>query len=100
MSETIEKQKESLKKAVKPPSMYNVIFFNDDFTTFEFVMTCLTYIFGKTDEQAFVITKQIHEQGKGVVGQYTKDIALTKQQLAIDFAKSMEYPLQVSIEQS
>lgn len=100
MSETIDKQKEAIKKAVKPPAMYNVLFLNDDYTTFEFVMACLQHIFGKTEEQAYLITQQIHNAGKGVVGQYTKDIALTKQQMALDFAQSMEYPLQVIIEQA
>jgi len=100
MSETIEKEKQSQKQNIKPPNMYAVIFLNDDFTTFEFVMSCLQQIFNKTEEQAFVITQKIHTDGKGVVGQYTKDVAFTKQQMAIDFAKSHEFPLQVLVQQA
>jgi len=98
MTAIIDKQVDNTKQAVKPPSICNVIFVNDDFTTFEFVMSCLIQIFGKTEEQSFVITDQIHVQGRGIVGQYTRDIALTKQQMVLDYAKSMEFPLQVVVE--
>lgn len=96
MSETIEK--ETTKLALKPPVMWNVIFLNDDFTTMEFVIACLISVFNKSIEQANQITLDIHQKGKGVVGQYTKDIALSKQENAMDFAKQYEHPLQVAVE--
>lgn len=98
MSELLDKQ--TIKQAIKPPKMWNVIFVNDDFTTFEFVMTCLMSIFNKTEEQAFSLTKAVHDSGKAIVGQYPKDIAETKQEMCIDFARANEYPLQVVIEQA
>lgn len=79
--------------------MWNVIFLNDDFTTFEFVMALLMQVFNKSGEQAIMITKEVHEKGKGVVGTYTKEIALTKQTIAMDYAKQYEYPLQVIVEE-
>lgn len=97
MSELLDKQ--TNKQAVKPPKMWNVVFVNDDFTTFEFVMVCLMCIFNKTEEQAFAITKAIHESGKGIVGQYSKDMAETKTQMAIEFAREREHPLHIEMEQ-
>jgi len=97
MSEIVEKQ--TNKQAIKPPSMWNVLFLNDDFTTFEFVMALIIQVFNKTEEQAHLITKDIHEKGKGIVGTYTKEIAATKQTIAMDYAKKFGHPLQVVIEE-
>lgn len=97
MSETIEKK--PVKERLKPPSMYNVVMHNDDYTTMEFVVAVLMYVFNKTQEQAVQIMMQIHQQGKGVAGTYTHDIATTKQEAAMDFAKSQEHPLQITVEQ-
>lgn len=96
MSEIIEK--ETIKQALKPPVMWNVVFINDDFTPFDFVIYCLIDIFAKTQEQAEMIASDIHTKGKGIVGQYSKDIAQTKQDDAVNFARSMEHPLNVQIE--
>jgi ATP-dependent Clp protease adaptor protein ClpS len=98
MSEIFEK--ETLKQAVKPPSMWNVVFVNDDFTTMEFVMECLIYVFSKTESQAATVMLAVHQTGKGVVGQYTKDIAITKQTMAIEFARMNEHPLQILLEEA
>lgn len=97
MYEFIEKQES--KQELKPPAMWNVIVLNDDFTPMEFVVICLMTIFNKTQEQAIRIMLNIHEQGKGIAGTYTHDIALTKQAAALDFAKSNGHPLLLTVEQ-
>lgn len=96
MAEIFEKQTE--KQAVKPPVMWNVIFLNDDFTSFEFVIACLISVFKKSMEEAVRITEEVHHKGKGIAGLYTKDIAITKQQETMAYAKSQEHPLQVVVE--
>jgi ATP-dependent Clp protease adaptor protein ClpS len=98
MSEIFEKQKE--KQKIKPPQMWNVVMLNDDFTTFEFVMACLMQIFNKTEQQAFKITQDIHNSGKGIVGQYPRDIAETKKEYALAFARQEEHPLHVEISEA
>ena len=98
MSELLEKQ--TNKQAVKPPAMWNVIFVNDDFTTFEFVQVVMMAIFNKSTEQAYILTKSVHESGKAVVGQYSKDIAETKRDMAIEFAKEEGHPLNILLEQN
>lgn len=96
MSEIIER--ETTKQALKPPSLWNVIFVNDDYTTMEFVMECLQSVFGKTPEQSYMIMLQIHEQGKGIVNSYVKEIAISKQIQAQEFAQQQGHPLKVEVE--
>lgn len=96
MSEQLEKQ--TSKQAVKPPAMFSVIFVNDDFTPFDFVIAVLMKVFQKSESQAEMIAGEIHKKGNGVVGQYTKDIADTKKDMAMAYAQALEHPLQVKIE--
>ena len=83
-----------------PPPMYSVVLHNDDFTTFEFVIEVLTQICNISKEQAFLVAKAVHEQGKGSAGVYTKDVAETKQVLIMDAAQQQEHPLKVTVEPS
>lgn len=96
MSELLDKQTD--KQKVRPPSMFNVVFHNDDFTTVEFVISVLITVFNKGVEEAVLVTKNVHEQGKGVAGQYTKEVAETKQIMAMDHAKAHEFPLKITLE--
>jgi len=98
MSEQLEK--ETTKQKVEPPKMWNVVMYNDDFTPFDFVIGCLMYVFGKTESQASKIAMDIHTKGKSVVGQYTRDMAETKQAMAQAFAVQEQHPLKIEIEQA
>ena len=51
------------------PSMWKVIFHNDDVTPMQFVTQILIEIFNKTEDQAVNLCKTIHEKGKGVVAE-------------------------------
>ena len=68
-----DSQKEKLKEEV--PKKYKVIFHNDDYTPFEFVIFILIDYFSKDESEAFQIAKNIHNDGKGIAGVFTKDIA-------------------------
>lgn len=46
---------------------FNLIFLNDDTTTFEFVIFLLVSLIGKTSEEALDITHSIHKKGSAVV---------------------------------
>lgn len=78
---------------VKKPSMYVVILINDDFTPMEFVIEVLMKYFGKSAELARLIMLQVHYQGRGVCGVFTREIAETKVTLVNAFARSHEHPL-------
>lgn len=77
---------------------YMVIFHNDDYTTKWFVVMVLMKFFHMTEEQAATFMLGVHEQGQGVVGVYTKDIAETKVAQVHEFAKEYEMPLQLTVE--
>lgn len=87
------------KQAIKPPGMWSVIILNDDFTSFDIVIYCLMEYFGKTEEDSVRIAMKVHKEGKGVVGVYIKEIAETKQAMAMEFAKYNEAPLQLILEE-
>lgn len=96
MTTTLDKKSERL--AIKPPSMFNVVLHNDDFTSMEFVIALLTQIFKKSLDEAMAITQHVHENGKGVAGQYTRDIAETRKTEAIQAARRYEHPLNITVE--
>jgi ATP-dependent Clp protease adaptor protein ClpS len=83
---------------VKPPDMYKLVLMNDDFTPMEFVIAVLLKVCNLTIEQATHVTLQVHEQGKGIAGTYTKDIAETKQTTIMQYASAYEHPLQAQVE--
>jgi ATP-dependent Clp protease adaptor protein ClpS len=82
----------------KRPSMWNVIFYDDDFTTMEFVQFALMKIFHKSAEDALALTLAVHTQGKGVAGTYTLEVAEEKQSEVLLMAKIEEHPLKVGVE--
>ena len=98
MTDTAIKTLTQEKIKVEEPSKYDVIFLNDEVTTFEFVVKVLTQIFNKTTDQAIALTKQIHEQGKGIVGTYIYEIAEQKGIETTLLARDEGYPLQVKVQ--
>lgn len=79
---------------VKPPRMYQVIMLNDDYTPMEFVVRVLQEYFSKDLETATQIMLQIHVEGKGVCGVYSKDVATTKVEQVLEAAHRAGHPLQ------
>ena len=83
---------------VKKPSMYLVILLNDDFTPMDFVVAVLIEFFAKTLVLATHIMLQVHYQGRGVCGVYTREIAETKVAIVNAYARSYDYPLLCTME--
>ena len=79
------------------PGLYDVVFLNDSITTMEFVVKVLKQIFGKTPEQAKNITTRIHEDGQGIVGSYTHEVAEQKGIETTLAARQENFPLQVKV---
>lgn len=82
----------------KPPSMYRVLMFNDDYTPMEFVIVVLQEFFGKDRETATKMMLKIHLDGKAVCGTYSRDIAATKVNQVLDAAHQAGHPLQCASE--
>jgi len=82
----------------KKPSMYKVLVLNDDYTPMEFVVHILERFFNKNRQEATDIMLHVHRRGVGICGIYTYEVAETKVQQVMDFARSNEQPLQCTME--
>ena len=89
---------ETAKPQLKKPSFYQVVVLNDDYTPMDFVVEVLEQFFSMSIEQATQVMLAIHHQGKAVAGTYSKDVAETKAQQVIDFARNNEHPLLCQVE--
>lgn len=82
----------------KKPPMYKVLLHNDDYTTREFVVWVLQSVFHKNETDAIAIMSHVHNNGVGVAGVYTFEVAETKVTKTMALAKAQQFPLQLSIE--
>ena len=100
MSKTdiVVKPKILAKTNIKPPSLFNVIFINDNVTTMEFVIEVLKTIFNHDEETAKEITVKIHEEGSSVVSILPYEIAEQKGVEATLLARNNGFPLNVKLE--
>ena len=78
--------------------MWNIVFYNDDYTSMDFVVFVLKRVFHRSTEDALALTLAVHTQGKGIAGTYTFEIAEQKQCEVLLMAKIEEHPLRVEIE--
>ena len=85
------------KKSKLENKIYDVIFFNDDITTMEFVVRVLMQIFSKSHFKAEIIMRRVHEEGKGIVGSYIHEIAGQKKIETLALAEQENFPLKVLI---
>ena len=84
----------------KPPHLYRVILFNDDYTTMEFVIEVLQRFFAMNRERALQIMLKIHNEGSAVCGVYSREIAESKVIQVSGFAKQHGHPLRCGMEEN
>ena len=82
----------------KKPSLYKVLLLNDDYTPMEFVVHVLERFFNKGREEATRIMLHVHQQGVGICGVYTYEVAETKVAQVMDFSRQNQHPLQCTME--
>ena len=82
----------------KKPSMYRVLLLNDDYTPMEFVVDILEVVFNKSHEEAVTIMLHVHQNGVGVCGVFTYEVAETKVAQVLDAARRNQHPLQCTME--
>jgi len=80
--------------------MFKVMILNDDYTPMEFVVIVLQKFFLLTREKATQIMLKVHRDGMGVCGVYAKDIAATKVDQVLSYAKQHQHPLQCMMEEN
>ena len=83
---------------VAEPPMYRVMLLNDDYTTMEFVVEVLVYVFQKSSEEAMQIMLNVHRSGVGVCGIYPYEIAETKVDTVLRLAQENGFPLKCIME--
>jgi len=84
-------------KAQKP-SLYRVLILNDDYTPMEFVVYVLERFFHKNADEATKIMLHVHQNGVGVCGVFTYEVAETKVAQVVDMARRHQHPLQCTME--
>lgn len=82
----------------KRPSLYKVLLLNDDYTPQEFVVWLLQAVFKKDSEEAVRIMLHVHQNGVGVCGVYTYEIAETKVAQVMELSRRNQHPLQCTME--
>jgi ATP-dependent Clp protease adaptor protein ClpS len=82
----------------KPPSLYQVVMLNDDYTPMEFVVMVLQQYFQRDLDTATHIMLKIHHEGRAVCGVYPKDVAATKVELVLTASRREGHPLQCLME--
>jgi ATP-dependent Clp protease adaptor protein ClpS len=90
---------EKIKVKIKEPNKFKVIFLNDDQTPMEFVVSLLVELFKHSEDTAHSITMKIHEEGSGVVGTYSYEIAEQKALEATSLCRDNGFPLKIRIEE-
>jgi|TARA_B110000858_G_scaffold196141_1_gene254205 ATP-dependent Clp protease adaptor protein ClpS len=89
---------EKIEKEIKEPDFYKVVFLNDEQTPVEFVIEIIQDIFGHSEKTAEAITLTVHNEGSGIVGVYTYEIAEQKGVETVKHARASGFPLQVKVE--
>lgn len=88
------------KPKTKKPSMYKVLLLNDDYTPMEFVVMVLKRFFRMDLDEATQVMLHVHQRGVGVCGIFPYEVAETKVNQVMDFARQNEHPLQCTLEKA
>ena len=84
----------------KKPSQFKVLMLNDDYTPMEFVVMVLKRFFNMDLEQATRVMLHVHQKGVGICGIFPYEIAETKVNQVMDFARQNQHPLQCTLEKA
>jgi ATP-dependent Clp protease adaptor protein ClpS len=92
---------ETIKKVdLKEPSLFNVVFINDNYTPMDFVIEVLRVVYGKSQGDAVSITFEVHEKGRGIAGAFTMEVAQQKVADTLALAANFGHPLKVVSEKA
>lgn len=68
-------RRQKQEKSDKTEDLWEVRVYNDEVNTHEWVARCLVVVAGATEWQAYLTTKQAHQEGDAHLGLYEKEIA-------------------------
>lgn len=89
---------EKVEIEISPPNQYYIVLHNDDKTPMDFVIRILVELFHHDDQTAMDLTMKIHNEGSGIAGVFSHEIA--EQKLAdVKFAaKTHGHPLKATMD--
>lgn len=96
MSDTATIEDTSTSTQKLPP--YNIVVYNDDFHTFEFVTIVLSEVFKHTIERAYQLANEIHDDGRAIVWSGGKELGELKLEQLLTFHEGKHGPLSASLE--
>src|SRR6187399_1461513 len=91
---------EAEKTRLKPPPLFKVLLLNDDYTPMDFVVVVLQTVFTMSREKATLVMLQVHREGMGVCGTFTRDVAAAKVDQVTEMARKYQHPLQCTMEET
>jgi ATP-dependent Clp protease adaptor protein ClpS len=94
--EVLEREKTKL----KPPPLYKVLLLNDDYTPMDFVVVVLQTVFAMSREKATRVMLQVHREGMGICGTFTREVASAKVDQVRGIARKHQHPLQCTMEEA
>lgn len=83
---------------IEKPKKYKVLLLNDDYTPMEFVVFLLQRVFRHSQASATRVMLHIHNNGVGVAGIYTREVAETRVAQVHQLASESGHPLQCTME--
>jgi ATP-dependent Clp protease adaptor protein ClpS len=99
MADTDIQIDEKIKQKISEPKRWKVVFLNDDVTPIDFVIGLLVETFKHTQDTAKEITLEIHNNGSGIAGVYSFEIAEAKAVEGTQLARANGFPLQLKMEE-
>ena len=90
---------EKIDEIVLEPPRFKVVLLNDNETPMEWVIEVLTSIFKHSETTAKELTLIIHNDGAGIAGIYTYEIAEQRSLEAVSASRDRGFPLQIKLEE-
>lgn len=86
------------REKTEEPKKFKVLLLNDDYTAMEFVVWVLMNVFHHSQAAATRIMLHIHNNGVGVAGIYSREVAETRVAQVHEVAREQGHPLQCTME--
>jgi ATP-dependent Clp protease adaptor protein ClpS len=97
-TKAVTKTKTTPNLDLKEPSLYKVIYINDEVTTMEFVIESLVSVFDYEPDEAEELAMRIHTKGSETAAILPYEMAEQKGVEVTQLARNNGYPLQIKLE--
>jgi ATP-dependent Clp protease adaptor protein ClpS len=92
MMETVRETVEQKDSKPRRQPRYNVILWNDEYHTYQYVIAMLMELFGHPPEKGFLMAKEVDTQGRVIVLTTTKEHAELKRDQIQAYGKDAQIP--------